>query len=251
MNWYYARGDESIGPLDDAAFQHAVATGAVTDETLVWREGMADWIPFAAAGLSATGISRPASHEGVCVECGNTFPQEDLIAYKDVQVCAGCKPLFFQRLQEGGVIPGQLRIATVGSRIAAKLVDLLLLTLIGILMVMFELLITGREFFSTSVSLSEIFFQALTSILSIVMQVAYTTWFLGRYGATPGKMALGLRVVRTDGSRITYLRGFARYWAEQLSSTLCTLGYWMALLDPEARRTLHDGICDTRVITIK
>jgi hypothetical protein len=105
VNWYYARGDESIGPLGEAAFQHAVATGAVTDETLVWREGMADWIPFASAGVSVSGIARPASHEGICVECGNTFPKEDLIAYKEMYVCAGCKPLFFQRLQEGGVIP--------------------------------------------------------------------------------------------------------------------------------------------------
>lgn len=251
MNWYYARGETSIGPLDTAAFQRAVATGEVTEDTLVWREGMADWIPFSAVARSGDGVTMPAATESICVECGNAFPREEMIAYKSVHVCAGCKPVFFQRLQEGGVIPGQLRIATVGSRFVAKVLDYIIIIGFMFLFMAVEMLISGRGLFGNAETMTQLLFQAFTSLVSTALQVVYTTWFLGKYGATPGKLAMGLRVVRSDGDRITYLRGFARFWAEMLSGIICYLGYLMAFWDAESRRTLHDGICDTRVITIK
>jgi uncharacterized RDD family membrane protein YckC len=151
------------------------------------------------------------------------------------------------------VIPGQLLIAPLGRRIAAKLLDLLLVMFIVYGMFIGEALLSGRSLFEYGdpESLANLMFQMSISILGTVFQVAYNTWFLGRYGATPGKMALGLRVVRTDGSKVTYLRAFARYWAEMLSGIMCYLGYVMAFFDAQSRRTLHDGICDTRVISIK
>jgi membrane protease subunit (stomatin/prohibitin family) len=40
--WYYALGSERKGPVDIAALR---ASGAVTAETLVWRQGMPEWAP--------------------------------------------------------------------------------------------------------------------------------------------------------------------------------------------------------------
>jgi uncharacterized RDD family membrane protein YckC len=77
--------------------------------------------------------------------------------------------------------------------------------------------------------------------------ITYTTYFLGAFGATPGKMVLGLRVITPDYPRLSYLRAFARYWAEVLSGMVIYLGYLMALFDSE-NRTLHDHLCATRVI---
>jgi uncharacterized RDD family membrane protein YckC len=70
----------------------------------------------------------------------------------------------------------------------------------------------------------------------------------GRFGATVGKLAVGVRIVRSDGGAITYGRAFGRYWAEMVSSLCCNIGYIMAGFDNPQKRALHDRMCDTRVI---
>jgi uncharacterized RDD family membrane protein YckC len=87
----------------------------------------------------------------------------------------------------------------------------------------------------------------LQNVFSFVFSIAYATYFLGKYSATPGKMACNLRVVRPDGEGITYARAFGRFFAEFLSSIILCIGYIMVALDGE-KRALHDRICDTRVI---
>jgi uncharacterized RDD family membrane protein YckC len=60
-------------------------------------------------------------------------------------------------------------------------------------------------------------------------------------------MLLGLKVVRPDGSPLTYWRGFGRYWGTVVSGFTCMIGYIIAAFDDE-KRALHDHICSTRVI---
>lgn len=69
---------------------------------------------------------------------------------------------------------------------------------------------------------------------------------LGLTGASPGKMLLGLRVRRPDGTAIGFGRAVGRTLAENLSGCLLLIGYLMAVFDDE-RRTLHDRLADTRV----
>ena len=46
-NWYYAdRRRERHGPMDADALRAAVARGALDDAGLVWREGLAEWVPL-------------------------------------------------------------------------------------------------------------------------------------------------------------------------------------------------------------
>jgi hypothetical protein len=71
---------------------------------------------------------------------------------------------------------------------------------------------------------------------------------IGRYGATLGKMAAGIRVVRSDGSQVGYPLAIARYFAKLLSGIVCGTGYIMAAFDPK-KRALHDTLCGTLVIT--
>lgn len=46
--WYFGENGQQIGPLDEAAVRQAIQQGRVTRQTLVWREGMEHWTPFAA-----------------------------------------------------------------------------------------------------------------------------------------------------------------------------------------------------------
>jgi uncharacterized RDD family membrane protein YckC len=70
---------------------------------------------------------------------------------------------------------------------------------------------------------------------------------VGRWGATLGKMALGVKIVRADGGRVGYGRAFGRGWAWVLSEIILFIGFIIAGFDSK-KRALHDYICDTRVI---
>ena len=90
-------------------------------------------------------------------------------------------------------------------------------------------------------------FFGLYMFVALGVPVLYFTFFHGRWGATVGKMACGLRVVTAEGEPITYMRAFGRFWAFMLSGIILYIGYIMAGFDDE-KRALHDRICSTRVI---
>ena len=81
----------------------------------------------------------------------------------------------------------------------------------------------------------------------IAVQIGYQTFFVGKFGATPGKMACGLKIVRSDGSPISYGRAAGRAFGELLSAWTCYIGYLMVCFDSQ-KRALHDHMCDTRVV---
>lgn len=47
MDWYYAlENQDQQGPIDDATFQRLIAEGTIRDDTFVWNETLASWIPY-------------------------------------------------------------------------------------------------------------------------------------------------------------------------------------------------------------
>lgn len=48
--WYYAIEGTSHGPVSQAEFENLVSVGAIRSDTLVWQEGMEDWLPYRRAG---------------------------------------------------------------------------------------------------------------------------------------------------------------------------------------------------------
>jgi uncharacterized RDD family membrane protein YckC len=89
--------------------------------------------------------------------------------------------------------------------------------------------------------------QLISTILNFIIPAAYESWFVGKYAATPGKMACKLKVVMSDGDRISFARAVGRHFAKYISGLILGIGYIMAGFD-EQKRALHDRICDTRVI---
>jgi len=84
-------------------------------------------------------------------------------------------------------------------------------------------------------------------LLGTAIEASYYTLTLGTWGKTLGKALLGLKVVRANGARLSYLRSFARYWAYYLSWLLLGLGFLVIAFSPQ-KRGLHDLACDTKVI---
>ncbi|WP_448569231.1 RDD family protein [Thermus sp.] len=77
---------------------------------------------------------------------------------------------------------------------------------------------------------------------------AYYVAFTALYGATPGKMLLGIRVVKTDGRPVDWLTALMREVVGKTLSTLpLGLGYLWAFFHPK-RQAWHDLIADTLVV---
>lgn len=250
--WYYAQGEQQIGPVDDNAFSDLVARGVVRPDTLVWREGMADW---AAYGTLEQRVVPPPESLGsvVCVECGNRFPLEDTVEFEGNRICGLCKPLYFQRLREGHLDSGPFVYATILQRFLALLLDGVIVGA-SMAMLFFVLFLGVAGVVSGSSGNGgepPVALMGGLMILGFFFATAatcfYFTWFVGKYGATPGKMALGIKIVRSDGTPVSYLRAFARMWALELSRMVFYIGFIIAFFDDQ-RRALHDHLCDTRVI---
>jgi hypothetical protein len=57
VEWFYAANDERRGPISDGEFEVLISNGTVRPGTLVWHQGMADWMPFSAMSGGAANYS--------------------------------------------------------------------------------------------------------------------------------------------------------------------------------------------------
>jgi uncharacterized RDD family membrane protein YckC len=79
-------------------------------------------------------------------------------------------------------------------------------------------------------------------------------YLLQTRGQTIGKMLLGIRIVRTDGTRASLGRlAGLRYFANSVIALIPVVGWVYGLLDVlmifrESRKCLHDNIADTIVV---
>ncbi len=245
MQWHYIENNQQMGPIEQEQFRELVNDGTITSQTFVWHGGLDKWKPYGqvyAQAAEAAASTQPAMGGHYCTECGNAFDASEMVSYGESWICATCKPVFFQRIREGAPLPGTMNYAGFWIRFCAKFVDGLILLLVE-LIVMSSLGVSILPTIPGSFETNRI----LAGFIQFVLAATYTTWFIGRFGATPGKMVCGLKIVRSSQEKVTYLRAFGRHFAEMLSKLTCCIGYIMAAFDDE-KRSLHDRICDTRVI---
>lgn len=251
MNWYYVEQGQQAGPVSDEQFDELVRAGKIQPDTLVWREGMTAWTPCrdaktgtVAAGATAA-VATASASEAACAECGKIFPIDETIFYGGARVCANCKPIFLQKLKEGAAIStGGLHYAGFWIRFAAKLLDGLILG------IPFMIVFVAIGAFSINQSAPPQFslLPFLIQVGFIFVRMSYDVFFNGKYGATPGKMICKLKIVTSEGQKISYGRAVGRFFGEMLSGIACYIGYIIAGFDNPQKRALHDHICNTRVI---
>lgn len=251
MDWYYESSSGQAGPVSEESIKELARTGQIRNSTLVWHEGMEDWKSYGELmGLSGSTTRTESALQGVCSECGQAFPVDDLIIYGNARVCAQCKPLFVQKIKEG--VKPQMGFVYAGFwlRLGAKIIDWMIMSGVNfIVMALFGVLIAFTGSFNPESGPPVVFIilQIFNSLLSLLLPIAYSTWLVGKYGATVGKMACKIKVVGPEGEKVSYLRAMGRAFAEILSGLILAIGYIMAAFDSE-KRALHDHICSTRVV---
>jgi uncharacterized RDD family membrane protein YckC len=259
MNWYYADQGQQRGPVEEPALDELVRAGVVRDDTLVWHEGMQTWEKHSsvrgfapAPAFPSPPVLHPTGDAEVryCGECGRPFSANELVAIGPVSVCATCKPIYLQKMREGGgSAVGARRYAGFWIRFAARVVDAILLNVIFLIV----RLPFGVAMFTPGIARDPgalVAFAGATiliTLISVVATACYEIFFIGTRGATIGKMIFGLKVIRADGGPVSIGLSTGRYFAQWISAITFGIGYIMAGFDDQ-KRALHDRICETRVI---
>lgn len=255
MEWYYAVGGERIGPVDETAFRSLVENGTVGPSTLVWNAELPDWVRWGELSGAATpppplpaepGTTEPTA---ICVECGQTFREQDGIRIDEQFICAGCKPTFFMRVQQGQPALKEFVYAGFWIRFVAKFVDGLIIS------VPFQILFGVLQYNLGGFSPESEFSAALGLVLvlswivPLAANLTYNAYFLSSGGATPGKRLVGIQVIRPNGEYVTFARGLGRTAGEMISALICYIGYIMVVFDAR-KRSLHDHMADTLVVYV-
>ncbi|MDV3469872.1 RDD family protein [Stenotrophomonas sp. C3(2023)] len=255
--WYYAEGQQRQGPVAAQDLRLLFQRGQITLDTLVWREGMGQWAQLrtvtqelqletlAAAAAPSEGFdlrgdyaaidngTAPLPGTGPVSSSPYSAPAAAVGGYASASPVQGAEVVY----------------AGFWKRFAAYLIDYVILTVAGaVIGGVLGLGFGAAAVFSDAMQTATVLSQVSGGLVGMALSLAYYGWFhASTGGATPGKMAIGIKVVRSNGERLTGARSVGRYFATILSSITLLIGYIMAAFT-ERKQALHDLICDTVVV---
>ncbi|MCS4278210.1 RDD family protein [Stenotrophomonas rhizophila] len=250
--WYFADGQERQGPLSAEEMRQRFQRGDITLTTLVWREGFAQWAPLSEAvdELQLQNLASAASTVGSGIDLRGDYTAIDngtapLPGTGGGTYSPYTAPAAATGYANTAVVSGQdVVYAGFWKRYAAYFIDYILLTVVTLPLSMIINVMgvsSGSEGMQVALTL-------VVMLLSMVISIGYYAGFhASRGGATLGKMAVGIKVVRGTGERISFLRAFCRYLATIVSSLILMIGFIMAAFT-ERKQALHDMMCDTLVV---
>jgi predicted Zn finger-like uncharacterized protein len=252
--WYYGDDDNKIGPIKQDLFNDLVDDGTIAPDTLVWCKGMASWQPLHEVQPAAT-----------TEESHTAFAPANMLEH-DAGITGA----------ESGLKYGGL-----GSRLIAKIIDLIFMLALAAMVEGLSRKLFPGAFTLNTVSPDEVSLVAIVTLLiNMLIGISYVTWFVGKLGATPGKMIVQLKITNPSGGKIGYGHAFGRYCGEYIAalgvmSCVTLFAFWgisnffplnpvltsvsgaiifasaivygPAWFDPQ-RRTLYDRLCNTRVL---
>ena len=146
--------------------------------------------------------------------------------------------------------PATFVAAPLWRRIAAMLYDSLLVFAIWIMVGFAVLSAFGLEQARTLEGETVVLDALVKNTLFVAMVISaylFFGFFWTNSGQTLGMQAWRIRVVRTDGGRISWKQAAIRFVSAPPSLLLLGLGYWWSLLDP-ARRSVPDQLSGTRIV---
>lgn len=151
-------------------------------------------------------------------------------------------------------VPAGPEPASFGRRLSARLIDYVLAaitaTLFFFVMVIVMVLING----SGETSDGESTVWGMLFFFGWGLLLFFYDWlFLVTWGATLGKMILGIKVTRTDGGRLTQGQAVGRSAFFCLPQSLPCVGHLLSLMESmaalgEDRLALHDRACGSVVV---
>lgn len=243
--WYYADARrERLGPVAAGVIRDKFRNGELDLATLAWCEGMTEWKPLSAVADELQLLVQ--ANTGIDLRADYTAIEKGTASYSPYAASAAT-------LQEGSSVVqgGNVVFAGFWRRVAAYFVDWTLLTIASYaILIPTSIVVTlaSSRASSGGTSIAMILLTGVVYLVLIAFNIMYPAWMhASRYQATLGKMVVGIKVVRSDGERISLGRGVGRIFATILSSLILCIGYLMAAFT-ERKQCLHDMVCDTLVV---
>ena len=262
IQWYYADAQrQRHGPVEDRDIRALYQRGELNAQTLVWREGLPEWASLESLSEElALHTTAPAATGGIDLRA-------DLAA-----IANGTAPLpgtgggthspyaASQTAMGSGNGPvnsdGPIVHAGLWRRFAASIIDSLITSIASYIVLIPLALVLGigmGEILGSESSAGSIVFMLAQYALGIGIPAAYFGWMHSSSSmASLGKMAVGIKVCRTDGQAMSFARAIGRYFAYTLFALFtCGLGVLISGLMvafSQRKQALHDMICDTIVV---
>jgi uncharacterized RDD family membrane protein YckC len=131
-------------------------------------------------------------------------------------------------------------------RFGAGIIDLFIL-----LAVPYSICLTVYKFSGFTIQAVHINISIIATcfVLWFLLIIAYFAGFWVWRGQTPGKMATGIKVIRTDSSPVAVQSALLRYLGYLVSTVTVFAGFiWIAF--DSRKQGLHDKIADTYVVKL-
>jgi uncharacterized RDD family membrane protein YckC len=253
--WFYARNNQQIGPVELTALRDLLARGAVSPGDLVWTEGMPEWKPAGtvpelsmpqAVAPPPPVVGQPGGYPGAPMAGypASGYPQGGQGGFPQAGMPHG---LNYQTPQYG--IP----YAGFWLRFVAYIIDAIILAIptmiiAGILGA--SMFMSHAAYYSGGGSYQPV----MTPMDGVIRLVELILGWL-YYGlmessnsqATLGKMALGIKVTNLQGGKMSFGQASGRYIGMIVSGLICCIGFMMAGWTSQ-KQALHDMMAGTLVV---
>ena len=290
--WYYSDAQrQQQGPVGSEELASLHGRGLLAPDSLVWREGLAAWTPWreimheVVSGTAPATVTETASPDAFSAASAVTDP---FAVAEPAPVAAPSPPAApsggdgayrpyaiaeaspyappqasVSNLDAGVVAGGRVVHAGLWKRFAASVIDSFITTILTYALLIPLMLLSfgsmgamgamgagGDNPFAAGASVA---MMLLMYPIMFAIPSAYFGWMQSSsMQASLGKMAIGIKVVRGDGTRVSFWRAFLRSLFYVVFGTVtCGLGVLisglMAALT-ERKQALHDMVCDTLVV---
>lgn len=225
-SWYVALNNQQLGPFPLEILRQMASRGNLGPATLVWRSDLPGWRP--ASSLPAFSDFWPLQvTPPPFIPAAAPQPYPYYNTGQTMQLYAG----FWKRF-----------VACIIDGIILTFAGMFIGGILGFFMGAF-MAAGGSDMNSVQMATAVVGY-----IIGIILNWLYYTLFeSSSKQATPGKMALGIKVTDLSGAPIGFGRANGRYWGKIISGLTLCIGFLMAGFT-EKKQCLHDMIAGCLVI---
>lgn len=254
--WYYSDAQRNRhGPVPADTMAELHAAGGLSGDTLVWREGLANWQPWRELAGEVVPTPAPVAPTVTRATAGPDSPPDApanpyAIAEPRSPYAPPTASLDAAELHVAG---GEVVYAGFWKRFAALAIDSLVVGIVYYALLIAAVLVLGLGIagFGADSGAAGAGVMGLLALVYLVYPVISGLYYAGFESsarqATLGKMAVGIKVTDDHGRRLSRGQALARWASHLLCYLTIYIGYLMAAFT-ERKRGLHDRVAGTLVV---
>ncbi|MEO9214505.1 MAG: RDD family protein [Rhodanobacter sp.] len=237
MEIWIGRDGERHGPYKEDDVRQWLRSGQVSPKDLAWYEGLADWQPLSVLFPDELRVAPAATTNPYAAPTAPLQPLPQTTA-ANLEDFAGFWKRVAAYILDAIIlyIPNMLIMKVMGGDVAQATLQQAMLSAPGDPHAMMA---AYGQFYSTM--------GPVMAITGVLAWLYFALCESSAWQATPGKLALGIRVTDLQGKRISFPRALGRYPAKFLSTIILGIGFLMVAWT-QRKQGLHDMICGTLVL---